>query len=85
MRRSQAKGIDGDDALTIGRKTIKTISVVHKDHLLANVCVATWKRTFAASIVNGNLGSVPAFEGTRFRHQRMSVVGYVWTAPAWQG
>jgi hypothetical protein len=49
-----------DGVAYLVRKTIKTISVVHKDHLLANVCVATWKRTFAASIVNGNLGSTAA-------------------------
>ncbi len=37
---------------------------------------ANRNRTFAATILNGRFGSIPAFEETRFRHRRTSGCGY---------
>jgi hypothetical protein len=57
------------------KRTIALNCAVHNELFDGNVGFAIQLQTFITAIVNGNLGSVPAFEGTRFRHQRMSVVG----------
>ncbi len=58
------------------KRTIELTAAAHNEFYEGNVGFAIRLRTFAALIVNGNLGSIPAFEGTRFRHQRMSACGY---------
>ena len=61
--------------LGLRKQTIEPTAAAHKDLFVGNVGFAIPKRTFAATHLNDLFGSIPAFEGARFRHPRMSGSG----------